>query len=146
MEAEARIQTAEACAAESDMERIDQAKSRLMRMKRHLALLRGRSRQVQKDEALARKSQKQRTPPEIEDNGTEQPVQAFFSEEFLDAVLRYAGLDRKGRKDAMQELDMYWPEGHLLPEPEDLRGRTENLAGAVGLFQALIGAAGQKTR
>ena len=117
-----------------------------MRMKRHLALLRGRSRQVQKDEALARKSQKQRTPPEIEDNGTEQPVQAFFSEEFLDAVLRYAGLDRKGRKDAMQELDMLWPEGHLLPEPEDLRGRTENLAGAVGLFQALIGAAGQKTR
>ena len=145
-EAEARIQTAEACAAESDMERIDQAKSRLMRMKRHLALLRGRSRQVQKDEALARKSQKQRTPPEIEDNGTEQPVQAFFSEEFLDAVLRYARLDRKGRKDAMQELDMLWPEGHLLPEPEDLRGRTENLAGAVGLFQALIGAAGQKTR
>ena len=67
-------------------------------------------------------------------------------EEFLDAVLRYAGLDRKGRKDAMQELDMLWPEGHLLPEPEDLRGRTENLAGAVGLFQALIGAAGQKTR
>ena len=143
-EAKRRIAEAAMQITEEEQEKIDQARSRLMRMRRHLAMLEGRARQVQEDESRARMLR--RAMPEFR-NTVQETRTLFFPPQVADILCSDVRLDRKGRRRAQEMLESEWPHGHLTSLREQLRKQIPPEGeGGTALLEAVLQAAKQEGR